>query len=202
MKEPGTTDELLLQRLPDESDREAWREFVAIYRPLVVRVGRQLGLQHIDAEGLAQDVLLKVGRKVGQWQPDQSPGSFRRWLGRIARNAALDTLRCSRSDAARGGSSVAIRLARVSPKDDPSARLLKTELERQAFRWAVERIRDEFREATWSAFWETMVEGRPCTDVAAELGKSIGAVYIARTRVTQRLKEEVELFDWEAVPYE
>ena len=34
------------------------------------------------------------------------------------------------------------------------------------------------------------VEGKPAADVAAELGMSLGAVYIAKSRVLGRLREE------------
>jgi len=52
-------------------------------------------------------------------------------------------------------------------------------------------VRGSFREATWQAFWRTAVEGRSPQEVAAELGLSPGAVYIARSRVLARLREQV-----------
>ena len=62
---------------------------------------------------------------------------------------------------------------------------------REVFRWAAERTRSEFAVDTWQAFWMTTVERKPATTVAAELGKSIGAVYTARSRVMQRLRAVV-----------
>ena len=35
--------------------------------------------------------------------------------------------------------------------------------------------------------------------VADQLGKSVGAVYISRSRVMQRLKVELQQFDWERI---
>ena len=40
----------LLARLNDPISDEAWREFAAIYRPLIIRVAVARGLQHADAE--------------------------------------------------------------------------------------------------------------------------------------------------------
>ena len=199
MNDISSTDELLLARIDDHADRAAWQEFTSVYRPLIVRIGRQMGLQVADAEGLAQDVLLKVSRKLEHWQPDQSPGSFRRWLRRVARNAAVDSIRRAAPDTGRGGTSVLFQLTNLPAVEEASQEVLRLELERQAFRWAAERIRDEFQPATWTAFWETMIEGRSCNELAEELGKSVGAIYIARTRVLQRLKTEVAHFDWEEV---
>jgi len=43
------------------------------------------------------------------------------------------------------------------------------------------------------------VEGRQAADVAAELGMSVGAVYIAKSRVLKRLRDEFrDLFSEEA----
>ncbi len=195
--ETSITDENLLLRLGDPQDQEAWYEFASIYRPMICRVGRRLGLQDADAENLAQVVLAKVGDRVVEWEAGKPAGSFRRWLSRVAKNAALDAIRRVKPDAGRGGTSLLFQLRQIEKSSDFSGTLLRLELEREAFRWAASRIRDEFTADTWTAFWDTMVDGKPCADVAKQLEKSLGAVYIARTRVVQRLKSELKHFDWD-----
>ena len=190
------TSESLLLRIQDPRDRDAWYEFVAIYRPLIFRIGQRHGLQEADAQNLVQDVFGKIEVQAEQWSGGGPAGSFRRWLSTVARNAAIDVIRRVRPDAAVGGTSVCQRLQAVSDHDDLSEAEFQRALEREAFRWAARRIRGEFTTATWSAFWQTMVDGRPCGDVADSLGKSLGAVYTARSRVMHRLKQEVECFDW------
>ena len=69
------------------------------------------------------------------------------------------------------------------------------EYKRQTFRWATQQIRGEFRESTWQAFWRTCVEGQGIKQVAAELNMSLGAVYVARSRVMARLRKKVEYVD-------
>lgn len=194
------TDLQLLAKLRDAGEVAAWEEFVAIYRPAVYRLARRFGLQDADAQNLIQQVLLKVASGLSDWS-DRPGRSFRQWLTIVARNAAIDAVRRIRSDVAVGGTSVHQALQAVAEPQDCEHEV-QLELERQAFRWAAERVRCEFTEATWLAFWETMVEGRTCEQVAAELSKSIGAIYTARSRVMQRLKKEVELFDWQAAEAE
>jgi DNA-directed RNA polymerase specialized sigma24 family protein len=63
------------------------------------------------------------------------------------------------------------------------------------FEWAVDRIRCDFEDTTWQAFWQTSVDDRESRDVAEELGMSVGAVYIARSRVLARLRKEIEEVD-------
>ena len=192
---PDTSD-TLIAKLGDPLDRESWEEFVSVYRPLIFRIAHQHRLQHADAENLMQDVLAKVNRQTSQWESEERTGSFRGWLASVARNAAVDAIRRIRPDAARGGTSVRALLAELP---DPAAlpeNLFRRELEREAFRWAARRIRHEFADETWTAFWETMVEGAACADVADRLGKRVGAIYTARSRVIRRLREEIDRFDW------
>ena len=54
------------------------------------------------------------------------------------------------------------------------------------------RVQDEVQPATWQAFWQTAVEGRNAGEAGKTLGMSAGAVYVARSRVLARLKEEVQ----------
>ena len=57
---------------------------------------------------------------------------------------------------------------------------------------AVALLRSEVTEPTWQAFWQTAVQGRSAREVGDALGMSAGAVYVARSRVLARLKEEVQ----------
>ena len=66
------------------------------------------------------------------------------------------------------------------------------EYERNLAALAMDQVRSEVQPATWQAFWQTAVEGRSARDVGANLGMSAGAVYVARSRVLARLKEEVQ----------
>ena len=56
----------------------------------------------------------------------------------------------------------------------------------------MERVKGEFQENTWRAFWLTAVESVPVGDVAKQLAMSPGAIYVAKSRVLARLKDEVE----------
>ena len=192
---PDTRESLLL-RIRDPRDRDAWTEFVAIYQPLIHRVARRHGLQEADTQNLTQEVLQKIERQAGEWEPGQSTGSFRRWLAVVARNAAVDAIRRMRPDAASGGSSVRHALQSVPAPVEDSVAEFRRALERQAFRWAAQRIHDEFAEDTWDAIWRTMVDGEACGDVAKRLRRSVRSVHTARSRVMQRLKQELEHFDW------
>jgi RNA polymerase sigma-70 factor (ECF subfamily) len=56
---------------------------------------------------------------------------------------------------------------------------------------AIELLQNDFEPVTWKAFWETTVESRPAEEVAAEIGVTENAVYLAKSRVLRRLRAEL-----------
>lgn len=191
---PDTKASLIL-RLPSADDADAWREFVSIYEPFVYRFARRSGLQDADARELVQNVMMSVARAVGRWRPDRQRGRFRTWLFRIARNQLLDVLvKQQRSLVSRGGSGLLDLFDGMTftrSADDE----LRLEHRRTLFRWAADRVRNNVKEATWKAFWLTAVEDQSADAVASALELTPGAVYIARSRVLARLRDEVQ--KWE-----
>ena len=70
-----------------------------------------------------------------------------------------------------------------------------------ANRWNLELIEENYQrwssdptsvDATWQAFFQTAMEGRTPSQVASHVGLSVGAVYVAKSRVIARLRLEVE----------
>jgi RNA polymerase sigma-70 factor (ECF subfamily) len=193
MGSPLLTRASLLARLGDPQDRAAWQQFVELYGALVYGFVRQRGLQDADAADLTQEVFLSIARAAGRWQYDPSQGSFRGWLYGVTRNQLARFLQRRRSQpVGSGGSSGHWLLAELpGPGPDPEA-AWEQEFRQQVFRQAARQLRDGFAPTTWQAFWRTAVEGRKATAVAAELGLSVGAVYVAKSRVLARLAERVQ----------
>ena len=186
----------LLVRLRHRDDEQAWSEFVGAYRPLLHHLARRAGLQDADADEVVQETLLAVARAVDRWRADPNRGPFRAWLSRIARNLAVNMLtRTRRTGVGVGGSDFHRLLAESPSGNEADSRVARLEYRRGVFTWAAGQVRHEFRPATWRAFWETCVEGREIPAVAAEVGLSVGAVYIARSRVAARLREKVQRFE-------
>jgi RNA polymerase sigma factor (sigma-70 family) len=192
MPTPPTTRYSLLVRLCQPADEQAWQEFVAIYEPFVYRLARRRGFQHADAADLCQEVFQAIAKAIERWHARTDRGSFRAWLFQIARNIMINTLRYRQRHPGGVGGSDIKRLLDQQPSDDEESRLLAVEYERHLFQWSAEEVKSEFRPATWQAFWQTGVEGRAPREVAATLSMSVGAVYIARSRVMARLREKIE----------
>lgn len=194
---PSTRASLLL-RLRDVHDERAWSEFLAIYQPLVYRLARRWRFQDADAHELTQEVLMTVARALEQYDPERQRGSFRGWLFAIAKNLMINFL-AKQKRLPKAGDSELWRLLKETPADSPEvSSVFDLEYRRQVFRWASQHIREEFQETTWRAFWLTCVEGHAIPDVAVQLDMTVGAIYIARSRVLRRLKATVQKWEQES----
>lgn len=202
MSHPPQTRHSLIARLKDPSDQVAWEEFVSIYRPVVFRVAVKKGLQPADAEDVAQTVMVSVARAVEKWEPDPQRARFRTWLNRIAVNAAINSITRRKPDRGTGESKSMELLAQHpdtdSQIDSQESELVRLEYRRESFRVAARQIKLEFEPDTWSAFWLTAVEGVSAQSVADQLGKKLGSVYTAKSRVMKRIQTRVtEMTDFE-----
>ena len=189
MPQPPETRQSLIQRLPDAADIDAWDRFVEIYEPLLFRLARAKGLQAADAEDFVQEVLTAVSKAIGRWVADENRGKFRVWLFRIAQNLAANFLtRPKHKRWGSGDSQVAKLLNELPANPGLSSELFRREYQRELFRWAAEKVREQVSETQWKAFWLTSVENQAIAEVAIELQMSVGSIYIARSRITARIR--------------
>jgi RNA polymerase sigma-70 factor (ECF subfamily) len=190
MNDSAATRPSLLLRLRDRHDTDAWQQFVRLYAPLVYQFGRRKGLQDADAADLTQEVLRSVGVGAGRLEYDPRRGSFRGWLFTIAHRRLCDLLRRRRrQEQGSGDSAVQGRLDEQPAPEDEAA--WEREYQQRLFAWAAEQVRSQVHETTWQAFWQTAVTGDSGQEVAQRLGLSVAAVYLARSRVMTRLKEQI-----------
>ena len=185
---PETRDSLLVQ-VQDPANREAWELFARIYRPVIVRIARARGLQHADAQDLSQQVLMVVASAIGDWEKRDESTRFRHWLSRVTKNAILNALMRRPRDQAVGGSSVEELLRAAVDRDEVTTALIETELRRELYLRAAEKVKVEFRLDSWQAFELSITGDLSTEEIAAELGKSVGAIYTARSRIMFRLRE-------------
>ncbi len=191
----------LIARLADMGDNDAWREFASLYEPFIYRQARRFGLQHADARELVQEVLVAVSTAVTRFTIDKQRGRFRTWLYAVGRNICLQYLSKLRA-CERGSGDSKVRAAILATPDPSSipSRELTLDLKRHAFLWVAHEVRSEFQPNTWRAFWQTAVENHSIQSTATDLGMSVGAVYIARSRVMARLRQRVQEVTLDGVP--
>jgi RNA polymerase sigma-70 factor (ECF subfamily) len=166
---------------------------VSLYGPLIYSWCRRAGVQPADAADLGQEVFRAVARKVGDFRHAGPGGSFRGWLRTITTNKLRDhARRVANGPAGEGGSDAQHRLLQIPSSQPEEDECLAAYDDRLVCRRAVELIRAEFEDTTFQAFWRVVVEDERPADVAAALGLSVNAVYLAKSRVLRRTREEFE----------
>jgi len=200
MDEPATTRASLLELLRSApEDGAAWQEFVRIYAPPVLAWCHARGLQHADAEDVAQTVLVRFWRHAERFHYDPSR-RFRHYLKRIVAttladwHAAAPGLRLQ-SDA----DALAAAVASAPAREDLAHRLEAAfDLERVSV--AMRDVERRVHPRTWQAFQLLALEHRPGRDVAALLGMEVNTVYAARSKVLRLIRETVAALAGEAAP--
>jgi RNA polymerase sigma factor (sigma-70 family) len=184
----------LLHAARDCTNNEAWRRLVSLCEPLLYGWLRCRNVQDADADDLVQETFVALAREAPTFQPHEHPGAFRSWL----RKALLNRLRNFRRaqqvhSICRPDSQLLDRLA--GTMDDLSSDLARREdddHDGHVARQVMERIEPKFQPKTWQAFRRVALEGADPELVAAELHLSRSSVYVAKSRVLSRLRQEAK----------
>src|SRR5688572_27107799 len=176
------------------NDPVAWQRLSQVYGPLVYQWCRHCGLQPDDAADVVQEVFRSLARSLNTFRQEQPGDSFRAWLWTIIRNKIRDHHRRGhRQPQAFGGSTAQQefqQLPELAPDDSDEAQ--RQQVRSELAQRALSLMQQDFEERTWQAFWKTAVEQKTAPQAAEELGTSVAAVYMAKSRVLRRLREELD----------
>lgn len=178
----ATTSVSLLQRAKSK-DSEAWATIVSLYTPLLRYWARRSGLDGVDADDVVQEVFFAAFEKFDEFTHG-AKRSFRAWLRAIAINRCRERFRHMKV-AGRGTGSAG--LSGVLTNEELE-KIWDQEHQRSIVARALELMKEEFEQKTWRACWELTVNERPAVDVAAELGLTPNACFLAKSRVLRRLR--------------
>lgn len=182
----------LLDRARHASDTASWQRLVDLYTPLIRGwLRRQAFLRPDDSDDLVQEVLAVVVRKLPEFERQPRAGAFRRWLKTITINVLRDFWRAQRiRPLATGNSDVQQVLDQLADPESDLSQLWDQEHDQHVTRRLLEIIRPRFEANTWKAFQRVALDGVSPDDTAAELGITVNAVFIAKSRVLALLRQE------------
>ena len=180
-----TTSLSLLQRVRSGTETQSWNRFVRIYTPIVHGWVRAKGVQQGDANDIVQEVFRALIRALPTLELKQK-GSFGRWLRTVTNNKCIDYFR---RDARRPATTNSEAGEWETIEDDDFA---EAEYRQMLAKRALEIMESEFEATTWKACWLHVVSGLPAAKIAEELGISTNAVYVSKSRVLRRLREELD----------
>jgi RNA polymerase sigma-70 factor (ECF subfamily) len=181
----------LLGRLATAPTDDDWQRLDDLYRPLLRAWMEREGVPESDVDDLVQNVLLVVFRKVAKFEP-RGQGAFRAWLWRILANQVRDYIRRKMDrPTAIGGSDFLRLLGEMESTNSELSRRWGREHDKHVAESLLRRVQGDFAPVTWQAFRRYALEGAPAAQVAEALGLSLNSVLLAKSRVLQRLRQEL-----------
>lgn len=171
----------------------AWRDLTDLYRPLIIGWLNRQNVPPSDLEDLSQEILLTVVKHLPSFQHSGHRGAFRSWLRTVVSSRTADYWRSLDAGMqATGGSGAVAALHQIEDADSDLNRQWDEEHDGYVLDCLLDLVEEEFEPATMQAFRRLALDGAAGSVVAEELGMSVAAVYGAKSRVLQRIREEAE----------
>lgn len=184
----ATTSHSLLDLIQSGPEQSAWQKWHSLYEPLIHGWLHRHRLVSADRDDIVQNVLTVVVRRIPEFRHNGRVGAFRNWLKSITINCLRDYWKDQRNHP---------RLtAALNALDDWAdergtlSHLWDQEHDRHLVQKLLALLQPEFAPATWQAFQRFVVDGQPAAEVADALQLTVNAVYIAKSRVLARLRQE------------
>ena len=186
-----TTSLSLLERLRADPQAAAWQSLVAIYTPLIQNWLRRHQIREADSDDIAQEVLTVVIRRLPEFEHNRREGAFRNWLRTITVNCLRDFWRSRKNrPTATGDSDFQELLAQLEDPASSLTQIWNQDHDRHITRKLLEMLRPQFEPDTWQAFQRFALDGLSAVEVARELKVTPNVVFIAKSRVLARLRQE------------
>ncbi|MFO1031540.1 MAG: sigma-70 family RNA polymerase sigma factor [Planctomycetota bacterium] len=193
MQRPSETPDAELIAAVLEGSESAFASLVDRYQDRVFRLLGRYCRDQVECEDLAQDVFLKVFRKLHTFQGDSQ---FFTWLYRIAVNAATDHLSKASSRRLRlVEDDASLDTGGDRDEQSPAAPLMTAELA-AVTRSIVDSLPEKFRTILVLREFEDL----SYTEIAAVLQIQLGTVESRLFRARQRFKEALERLHPELLP--
>ncbi len=186
---PMTTDtsRSLLDRLQTANSAEDWNVFFQIYQPFIRRhlLTRKIVIEDVD--DVTQEILSRVFRSFSSFAHNGRRGAFRNWLGQIVSQQTWRYFQRMQKQPV-----VSLMAPEQFEEFVPATGEMESRWEAEHDRYLLGRllelIKPEFAESTWHAFLQVAIRNVSVETVARNLGLSVNAVVIAKSRVLRRLR--------------
>lgn len=186
-----STSPSLLQKVR-EHDEQAWGRLVTLYGPLVYGWCRLAKIQDSDAADIGQEVFRAVSRTIGSFVHER--GSFRAWLRVITANKIKDLFRSRQRQPQAAGGDVTHDFFDhqfVAQLEDSSSEMaIDAQDVKLLQKQAIELMLGAVDERSRQIFWRVVAEQQTARQVADDLKTSVNTVYLVKSRLLRRLREE------------
>jgi RNA polymerase sigma factor (sigma-70 family) len=184
----------LLLRLKDWQDRSGWQDFFDTYWNLIYGVALKGGLNPTEAEDVVQETMISVAKHMPGFKYDPSIGSFKGWLLQMTRWRMTDQLR-KRGPQYFHDDPEADQETMEQRTDLPGSELEKlwdAEWEENLLKAALAKVRRRLDPKQYQIFDFYVNKNWPPEKIAKMFSVPVGQVYLAKHRVADLVKHEVE----------
>jgi RNA polymerase sigma-70 factor, ECF subfamily len=176
-----------------QQDPDCWREFDALYRPMLLAYLRQRGLEESEANDVVQDIFVKLITRIHTY--DRAKCQFRTWLFRVAQNTLIDQAR-RRAAYQKAVDGWVSHVLRATPSDSLQMEEDWVKIHRERIlQHALRTIRARTSSKVWACFEQRLLRNRPAAAIAAELKIEPNAVYVSASRVLKQVRAVCDEFD-------
>lgn len=182
-----TTRVSLLLRIKNRDDGVAWREFDAIYRPMLRKFALAYGADATEADDVVQHCMAAIHKHIDRFEYDPSKGRFKGWLKTLVNNRIRNLIRKRKERIAMTGDFAA---AAAAESQDPEAVFEKIWMD-EHLTHALRLVRREVEEKTFNAFVDYVIKERPVEEICAEHGLNANQVHKSKYRLTKKLAEKM-----------
>jgi RNA polymerase sigma-70 factor (ECF subfamily) len=174
-------------------EENAWKDLTDLYRPLIIGWLNHQCVPGGDVEDLTQDVLVSVVKHLPAFEHSGRRGAFRAWLRTIVCSRTVDYWRAiAAGTQGQGGSGAIMALQQLAGPESDLNRQWDEQHDRYVLNCLLDVVQEEFEPTTLEAFRRLALEGVSGAQAAQELSLSVAAVYVAKSRVLQRIRELAE----------
>jgi RNA polymerase sigma-70 factor (ECF subfamily) len=176
-----------------QQDPQRWREFDAIYRPMLLAYLRKRGLDETQANDLVQDLFVKLLGKIHTY--DRTKCKLRAWLFSLAHNTLIDHAR-RQAAYKKALDGWVVHMLRATPSDSLKMAEEWVKIHREKIlAHALKTIHARTSSKVWACFEQRLLRNRPAAAIAAELKIEPDAVYVYSSRVLKQVREVCDEFD-------
>lgn len=179
------TSKSLLGRISQSQNEDAWRFFVSLYAPFIRSCLTQKNVPNSDRDDLCQDTLTQVFKGISQFNHNGRPGAFRQWLKTIVTRNVWNYFQ---SKSNKNASPQEIDITSIPNDNDDLVDQWEREHDRYVINKMLSLVKTEFAPSSWHAFRLVSLEGQSPEKAGRQLGMTINAVVIAKSRVLRRLR--------------
>ncbi len=175
------------------NDPDRWREFDAIYRPILRAYLRKRGLNDTDAGDAVQEIFVKLLAKIQTY--DRGHSSFRSWLFTVAQNTLIDQAR-RKASYQKALDGWAIQAIEASPSENARMKEEWKKIHQEKIlEHALVVARSRHSSKVWASFDQRILRNRPAAKIAAELKLEPNTVYVNASRVLKQVRAICREFD-------